>query len=324
MPTILLVALSAVLFVCVTVLVDALVGILRRSRGVDEDAIGRRLSMASPAPADRQAIEILLSDVRGGTRFHDLIPFFGSFKRLVLQSGTKATFLQLACLIGAIWVAICAIAIFFAPLYLSILLLPVGLACAIGAVALYLGGQRNKRAALFEEQLPDAIELMVRSLKVGHPVSSALGVIGREMPPPIATEFAIAAEQASYGKSIPLALEEMQARVPVRDLDYLIVAVQTQQESGGNLVESLGKLSLVIRDRFRMFRKARAITSEGRISAWLLSFFPFLIVGGVLLAKPDYYSQVMNYPHFTGLLVLTLVMLAVNIVAMRILTNLKI
>jgi tight adherence protein B len=324
MPAILLVALSAVLFICVTVLVDALVGILRRSRGVDEDAIGRRLSMASPAPVDRQAVEILLSDVRGSTRFHELIPFFGSFKRLVFQSGTKATFLQLACLIGVIWVAICAIAIFFAPFYLAVLSLPVGLACAIGAVALYLGAQRNKRVALFEEQLPDAIELMVRSLKVGHPVSSALGVIGREMPPPIATEFAIAAEQASYGKSIPLALEEMQARVPVRDLDYLIVAVQTQQESGGNLVESLGKLSLVIRDRFRMFRKARAITSEGRISAWLLSFFPFLIVGGVLLAKPDYYSQVMNYPHFTGLLVLTLVMLAVNIFAMRILTNLKI
>jgi tight adherence protein B len=324
MPTILLIMLSAVLFLCVTVLVDALVGIIRRTRGVDEDAIERRLYTASPPPVSQQAVEILLSDVTGSRRFHELIPFFGSFKRLVLQSGTKATFPQLACLIGAIWLAVGAITMFLAPFYLAVLLLPVGLACAIAAIAGYLAGQRSKRVALFEEQLPDAIELMVRSLKVGHPVSSALGVIGREMPPPIAAEFAIAAEKASYGKSIPLALEEMQARVPVRDLDYLIVAVQTQQESGGNLVESLGKLSLVIRDRFRMFRKARAITSEGRISAWLLSFFPFLIVGGVLLAKPDYYSQVMNYPHFTGLLVLTLVMLAVNILAMRILTNLKI
>lgn len=324
METVLLVMLSAALFACVTVLVDAIVGLIRRSRGVDEDAIGRRLSAASPLRADGPSFEILLAHPRGDKKLQDLIPFFDSFERLVLQSGTKATPIQLACVIGVIWLAICGLAIFFAPAYLAILSLPVALACAIGAVTVQLARQRNKRVALFEEQLPDAIELMVRSMKVGHPVSSALGVIGREMLPPIATEFAIAAEQASYGKSIPLALEEMQERAPVRDLDYLIVAVQTQQESGGNLVESLGKLSLVIRDRFRMFRKARAITSEGRISAWLLSFFPFVIVGGVVLAKPDYYSQVMNYPHFTSLLVLTLVMLAVNILAMRILTNLKI
>lgn len=324
MQTVLLVMLSVALFACVTILVDALAGVIRRSRGIDEDAIGRRLIAASHATVVRKPVEILLSHVKEDRRLQDLIPFFGSFRRLVLQSGTKATLVRLAWIMGAIWLAVCGIIVLFAPFDLAVLSLPAGLAFAIGTVTIYLAAQRSKRVALFEEQLPDAIELMVRSLKVGHPVSSALAVIGREMPPPISTEFAMAAEQASYGKPVPLALEEMQARTPVRDLDYLVVAVQTQQESGGNLVESLGKLSFVIRDRFRMFRKARAITSEGRISAWLLSFFPFVIAGGVLLAKPDYYSQVSDNAHFTSLLVLTIVMLAVNILAMRILTNLKI
>src|SRR5215472_13258663 len=143
------------------------------------------------------------------------------------------------------------------------------------------------------------------------------------MTPPISTEFAIAFEQASYGKPIPHAFTEMQERTPVRDLGYLVIAVQIQEESGGNLVESLGKLPSVIRDRFRMFRKAKAITAEGRISATLLSNFPFVIGVGLLIVKPNYYSQVMDYPLFRPLVVITVFLLAVNIVAMRILTKLK-
>jgi tight adherence protein B len=102
------------------------------------------------------------------------------------------------------------------------------------------------------------------------------------------------------------------------------MAVQIQQESGGNLVESLAKLSTVIRGRFRMFRKVKALTAEGRFSAWFLSLFPIALVFLVLLAKPDYYSQVMDVPSFPYLLGLTLGLLAINVIAMRIITKIRV
>lgn len=317
--------LSGVLFVCVVLLVDALVGIIRRSSGVDEEAVGRRLSAAAQV-RERGAlpVDILLAKGQEGRTWHDFVPFIAYYRRLFLQSATKLTLLQMICIIGIIAFVVAAIIFLIAPAYLSILAIPAGLVAGIAPVTFVLARQRAQRVARFEDQLPDAIDLVVRSLKVGHPLSSAIGVIGREMADPIGTEFTIAADQVSYGKSIPEALSEMQDRVPVRDLGYLVVAVQIQNESGGNLVESLAKLSTVIRERFRMFRKAKAITAEGRISAWLLSIFPFVIGGLVLLVKPDYYSQVEDYPYFTGLVVITIILLIVNIFAMRILTTLKI
>ena len=325
MRTILLVAISVVLFICVAVLVDALAGFARKSRGIDEDAIDRMLgAVALSRYQESQRIDILLSNGRGSWAWQHLVPSFVFIQRLILQSGTKRSPTELMWIGGGIALATAGAVAFIMPAYLVLLSIPVGLVCGVAPVIFGLMRLRAKRISLFEEQLPDAIDLAVRSLKVGHPMSSAIGVIARELPSPIGPEFAIAADKVSYGMSIPEALGEMQARVPVTDLSYLVVAVQIQEESGGNLVESLGKLSTVIRDRFRMFRKARAITAEGRISAWLLSIFPFVIGCGVLIVKPDYYSQVMDYPHFTGLAVTTAILLVVNIFAMRFLTDLKI
>jgi tight adherence protein B len=192
------------------------------------------------------------------------------------------------------------------------------------APILYLVQARSKRRRQFEEQLPDALDLIVRSLKVGHPLSSAMGVIAREMAPPIGTEFGIAFDAISYGEDITTAFMNMAERVPVIDLGYLIVAVQIQQETGGNLVESLSKLSAIIRERFRMFRKVKAITAEGRFSAWLLSIFPFLIGVGIEVVRPDYYSQVADYQYFPHLVVITVVLLILNIFVMRIFTTIKV
>src|SRR5262245_26153561 len=116
----------------------------------------------------------------------------------------------------------------------------------------------------------------------------------------------------------------MAGLVPVQDLGYVAMAIQIQQESGGNLVESLSKLSTVIRGRFRMFRKVRALTAEGRFSAWFLSVFPVALIFIVQLIKPDYYTQVMDIPVFPYLVAATLILLIINVVAMRMITNLKV
>src|SRR5262252_10435807 len=210
------------------------------------------------------------------------------------------------------------------PLRFFVLSMPFAPLLGIGLILLYLMNARKKRIAKFEEQLPDAIDLIVRSLKIGHPLSGAMSVVGRELPAPICTEFAAAFEQVTYGQDIPTAFQQMAERVRLQDLGYFSMAVQIQQEAGGNLVESLSKLSAVIRSRFRMFRKVKSLTAEGRFSAWFLSIFPFALIPIIQFIKPDHYTQVMDLAIFPYLVAITIFLLGVNIVAMRIITNIKV
>jgi tight adherence protein B len=213
---------------------------------------------------------------------------------------------------------------FVVPARFVVLSIPLAFIFGIGVVLLYLRRARKKRLALFQEQLPDAIDLIIRSLKVGHPLSGALSVIARELAAPISTEFSAVFQEVSYGQDIPTALANMAKRVPVPDLQYMVMAVQIQQESGGNLVESLSKLCGVIRDRYRMFRKVKALTVEGRFSAWFLSLFPVVIIFGIQAVKPDFYTKVMDFRFFPHLVVLTVILLLVNVIAMRIVTTIKV
>jgi len=194
----------------------------------------------------------------------------------------------------------------------------------IFAVVFALVFLRRRKLNKFEEQLPDALDLMVRSLKIGHPLTGAISMIAKEMDAPIGSEFKIAYDEITYGSDVPTAIKTMLDRVSSIDLKYISMAVQIQQESGGNLVESLAKLSTVIRDRFRMFRKVKAITAEGRFSAWLLSFFPLGIALVLQLIRPDYYTQVSDYVYFPYLVILVGILLIVNLIAMRVLTTLKV
>jgi tight adherence protein B len=191
-------------------------------------------------------------------------------------------------------------------------------------VVLNLRRQAKKRCANFEEQLPDAIDLMVRSLRVGHPVSAAMSAIAREMPAPIGPEFAIASEEVTYGHDVPTAFRAMAKRVPVLDLGFLNVVLQVQQDSGGNLIEALSGLSNVIRERFRMFRKVKSLTVEGRVSAWILSLFPIVLILLLRLTKPDYFDQILELEIFPILALVAAFLLIVNVIAMRTITNIKV
>ena len=144
----------------------------------------------------------------------------------------------------------------------------VSLVMGYGVLYVWLRGIAKKRIGMFEEQLPDAVELMVRSLRVGHPFSSAIAIVADEMPDPIGTEFGIIADESTYGMDVTDSLEAMAERVPVQDLRFLAVAVMIQAQSGGNLAEILEGLSRVVRGRFKLFRKIKAITAEARWSGW--------------------------------------------------------
>lgn len=197
-------------------------------------------------------------------------------------------------------------------------------AMGIGGVYLWISMKAAKRSAMLEEQLPDAIELMVRSLRVGHPFSSAIGIVATEVSDPIATEFGMIADEATYGRDIGEALQDMAERLDMQDLRFLAVAVTIQQQAGGNLAEILDGLAKVIRARFRLFRRVKAITAEAQWSGNFLSGFPLLALVGIQLLKPDHYDKAMETPYFIPAALIVGVFLVVNLIVMRALVNIKV
>jgi len=194
----------------------------------------------------------------------------------------------------------------------------------VGGVFTWINMKANKRMAMFEEQLPDAIELMVRSLRVGHPFASAISIVSNEVADPLATEFGIIADEAAYGRDMGEALKDMAERLDMQDVRFLAVAVTIQQQSGGNLAEILAGLAKVIRARFRLFRRVKAITAEAKWSGNFLSGFPIIALIGIQLLKPDYYDEAMLHPFFIPAVLVVGTFLVLNLIVMRALVNIKV
>jgi len=194
----------------------------------------------------------------------------------------------------------------------------------IGGVYFWVNSKAKKRMAMIEEQLPDAVELMVRSLRVGHPFSSAISIVSKEIQDPLATEFGIIADESAYGRDVGEALKEMAERLDMQDLRFLSVAVTIQQQSGGNLAEILAGLAKVIRARFRLFRRVKAITAEAQWSGKFLSGFPLFCLGAILVNDPGYYDEVVDHPYFIPACFIVGILLTMNLIVMRVLTNIKV
>ena len=200
----------------------------------------------------------------------------------------------------------------------------ISVAMGVGAVYVWVNNKCKKRLALLEEQLPDAIELMVRSLRVGHPFSSAINIVAKEVADPLGTEFGVIADEAAYGRDVSESLKHLAERMDMQDLRFLAVAVTIQQTSGGNLAEILHGLSKVIRARFKLFRRVKAITAEAKWSGAFLSVFPILALIGINILEPDYYVDVKDTEFFIPACLAVGVFLTVNIIFMKIMVNIKV
>ncbi|KIN60268.1 Type II secretion system protein [Sulfitobacter noctilucae] len=194
----------------------------------------------------------------------------------------------------------------------------------VGAVFFWVSSKASKRIGMIEEQLPDAVELMVRSLRVGHPFSNAITIVSKEVQDPLASEFGVIADEAAYGRDVGEALKDMAERLNIQDLRFLAVAVTIQQQSGGNLAEILAGLAKVIRARFRLFRRVKAITAEAQWSGKFLSAFPILALIVINVNDPHYYDEVMEHAYFIPACFLVGIFLAVNLYVMRVLTDIKV
>jgi tight adherence protein B len=154
----------------------------------------------------------------------------------------------------------------------------------------------NKRILKFASQLPDALDMIVRSLRAGHPASVAIGLVAREMPDPLGTEFGIVADEITFGLSMEQAVRKLSERVGFEGLHLLSVSLSIQSKTGGNLTEILANLSSVLRERQKLRLKIRALSAEGRVSAWIISLFPVVMFLILMVVAPSYYGQIWGNP----------------------------
>ena len=167
------------------------------------------------------------------------------------------------------------------------------------SMLLFLVLTRRKRIARFSEQLPDAIDVIVRGVKSGYPFTVALGLVTKEMSDPIGTEFGMTSDEISFGSDIGTALDNLFHRVGHEDLLYLNMSLKIQTQTGGNLAEILSRLARLLRERAILRLKVRAISAEGRLSAVFLTAMPFVLFAVISLMRPDYFfNDVLGQPSY--------------------------
>ena len=184
-----------------------------------------------------------------------------------------------------------------------------GMIALAGALAglilpfVYVLQARAKRFARFEEQMPDAIDMIQRALKAGHPFGHCLKLVAEDMDEPIAGEFQLTFADLSYGNDARRALFGLLQRIPSVSVTALITAVIVQRETGGNLAESLTKISTVIRGRFRFQRRVKTLSAEGRLSGWILALTPIVLFAALWASHPEYVAKLTEHergPTFIG------------------------
>lgn len=184
--------------------------------------------------------------------------------------------------------------------------------------------KRRKRLHKFLEQLPDTLDLMSRSLGVGHAFSESLNQVASEMPDPISTEFRITFEEQKLGLTTKAALERLARRVPLMDLQMCITALLIQRETGGNLAEILEKVAQTVRERFKIMEDFRTMTTASRGSAWILSALPFFVVFLLTMMNPDYMSVLLNDPRGHYLIAIAITMQLIGMVMINRILKIKI
>ena len=268
------------------------------SRASYRSQINRRLRLSRDQKS-RENVLVALRRERGLTSGgHYQLGLVG-LNRLVLQSGLTIGLPRLI-----IIVAVISVVAFVAVFLLRDDLVEASAAALVSATALpYLGLRmlRGNRQKKFAAQFPDALDTIVRSLRAGHPVPIAITMVGREMPDPMGSEFGMVSDEITYGADLETAMRNLYSRIGSDDLPLFVTAVGIQSSTGGNLGEILENLSGVIRQRFKMRRKIRALAAEGRASAMILSALPIGMFVVIQFLVPDFYGSVWH-EHLTKVL----------------------
>jgi tight adherence protein B len=305
-------------FASVLLFVETIVGTLARSR-TEGRAINMRLQMIGRGVARGETMARLR---RGDFAVSSNLPFFlqkhaRAFERMLMAAGITMPTPQLFTILAIAPAALLALIIIImlavgSPIGPGRLLLVATFALVIGLAipVLLLQAKAQRRRKKMQEQFPVALDVFVRGLRAGHPVAAALDLLTVEMPDPIGSQFGIVVDEVTYGAELRDALSAMAERWDLDDMRMFVVSLSVQAETGGNLAEILENLSKVIRDRQSMLMKVRALSSEGRMTAVMLTVLPVLAFSVLFLINPGFYLEVADdpvfMPGFAGLIILYL------------------
>ncbi len=221
------------------------------------------------------------------------------------QAGLSIGPLRLAMIVSLVALALwlCALIFLFlksaeSPLVNGAVSLAGAAGLSILGCAMWITGRRKKRLRMIEQQLPLALDIVVRSLRAGHPVIMAIKLSAAEMGDPIGSELGLVVDETTYGVEFRQALANLAERTGSPYLHFFAISVAIQAETGGNLGEILGNLTQTIRNQQALHLRVAALASEGKMSAWLLSLIPVAVVSMVMLTQPTYYTRAAANPIF--------------------------
>jgi tight adherence protein B len=276
----------------------------------EQQVINRRLELNRQL-RNSSAVLAALREERGIRLVRN--PWLRQLSEWLTQTGTPVSPKNCALAFVAITFAVIVVGKMFG---IGLASVPLAMIVAAAALVLYFARRRAQRIALFADQLPDAIDIIVRGVRVGLPFISAIALVAREMPDPVGTEFGMLGDEIGFGLDVRTALDNLYRRVGQPDLLFLTVSVGIQAQTGGNLGEILSRLSRLMRNRATMRLKIKALSAEGRASAVTLSAFPFVLFFFVNFISPSYYGAIWSNPLVEPAIYLGLLLLFIGNVIM--------
>jgi tight adherence protein B len=320
------------IFGAVVLAAEVLVRWLASSRA-EGRAINLRLKMIGKGRTRGETMNLLR---RAGSLVPQGLPpmldrWARKFERMLMQA-------QLTLPTGQLMLAIliAPLAIFFLLLVFMVsagmgvsfgrLLISAAFAGAIGAALplMFLNFKATRTRKKMQEQFPVALDVFVRGLRAGHPIAAALDLLTVEMPDPIGTQFGLVVDEVTYGAELRDALQTMAERWDLEDMRMFVVSLSVQNETGGNLAEILENLTKVIRERQSMFMKVRALSSEGRMTAVILTILPLFTFTLLFVLSPGFFLDVANDPWFVPGFIILLAMYLTGFFTIRKMVDLKV
>jgi tight adherence protein B len=316
---------AAIVFVGVAMLVGSAAMLLHdKPTSKIEDRLdlltGLNASAAKDAAAKESSILAQpLIDAPG--LIQSFVEKFGNIELLFEQADTNLSFSKLLAIstVMAILGAGMGVAVGIHPA-----LIPVGGIVLASLPLMWLLLRRKRRLKAFAAQLPDALEMLSRSLRAGQSLGFGFNMVASEMPQPISKEFGRAFEEQNLGVPIDESLRGMTDRIPNLDLKFFVTAVILQRQTGGDLAEILDKIGELIRDRFRIWGQVQALTGEGRLSGVVLLALPFVLFLAVYQLNPDYIKILFTDPMGTKMLVVAVIMQVIGALVIRKIVNIKV
>ncbi|MDN2667570.1 pilus assembly protein TadB [Vibrio splendidus] len=250
-----------------------------------------------------------------------VIPFFADLKRMLELAGLKLTLSRFLLIVFLCGTLLALIALVFNQVWF----ICVAAFVFVWVIAyLFVQNRVTYRMARFEEQLPEALDIIRRALQAGQPLVQSFNEVGEEMPEPIGVEFKNTYNLLNYGYDLRLAILQMSERVPTVSMLAFSSAVMLQKETGGNLSENLQKVSEVLRARFKLERKIKTLSAESRLSAWILTLSPFALFFGLKFVNPEYIEPLYSDPRGISMVSVGVILLAIGALWIRKIINIEI